>query len=128
MPEDEISRMHRVSLHEHVGAGFMQESQYNKAGRSKWKEGNGSERKRCATPVEMGFGTRRELPWTVLCIPNAYRAIPMHRMHEQLIYSRNKPPSFSINRKFAPCSLHSRKFPIVLKTFPLSTFSAPSRA
>ena len=43
--------------------GFMQESQYNKAGQgSKWKEGSGSERKRCATRVEMGFGTRESYP------------------------------------------------------------------
>lgn len=51
---------------------------------------NGRSRRKGA--CHPGFGARSS---TVLCIPNAYRAVPMHRMHGQLIYSRNKPPSFS---------------------------------
>lgn len=40
---------------------------------------------------QAGGGNRVWGSWTVLCIPNAYRAIARHRMHGQLIYSRNKP-------------------------------------
>lgn len=38
-----------------------------------------------------GSRAREPVSWTVLCIPNAYRAVARHRMHGQLIYSRNKP-------------------------------------
>lgn len=74
---------------------------------------------------------------TVLCIPNAYQHILMHRMHGQLIYSRNKPSSFSINRKLYWCSrletpppsssflytLSSRTFPPVPRSLSRSFFS-----
>lgn len=46
-----------------------------------------------------GVWDAREVANAVLCIPNAYPPILMHRMHGQLIYGRNKPSAFSINRK-----------------------------
>jgi len=45
------------------------------------------------------MGAAREVANAVLCIPNAYSPILTHRMHGQLIYGRNKPPAFPINRK-----------------------------
>lgn len=96
-PEDEILRMQCVSLYEHtVPVSYRSR---NITRRIEMEEGSGREWKRCTTPAGNRVWDARELPWTVLCIPNAYRAISMHRMHGQLIYSRNKPPSFSINRK-----------------------------
>lgn len=46
-----------------------------------------------------GVWDAREVANAVLCIPNAYPPILMHRMHGQLIYGRNKPLAFAINRK-----------------------------
>lgn len=46
-----------------------------------------------------GVWDAREVANAVLCIPNAYPPILMHRMHGQLIYGRNKPLAFPINRK-----------------------------
>jgi hypothetical protein len=54
---------------------------------------------RAVAAVGIGFGAAREVANAVLCIPNAYSPILTHRMHGQLIYGRNKPPAFPINRK-----------------------------
>lgn len=98
VPEDEISRIHCVSLQ-----GMTMAASYTSRDITRQVDGNGRRERKRVEEVCQAAGNRvwdaPELPCTVLCIPNAYRAIPMHRMHGQLIYSRNKPLSFSINRK-----------------------------
>lgn len=77
--------------------------------------GAGWEEKRWGGELERGMAR------TVLCIPNAYQPISMHRIHGQLIYNRNKASSFSINRKLFPNpshhSIHVESVTRVTETF-----------